>query len=189
MTRLMKSLDTNFNKSLINKRFSSWLMVCALVLVVSPVYASTFMKGFDGKIHSLDEYTGQGKWAIVMIWASDCQACNQEAKEYVKFNKAHKDKDAFILGISTDGQEKKAEAVKFIERHGVDFNNLIDEPENVARLYGTLTGQPFVGTPTFLLFSPAGELRAAQVGAVPTNIIESFIAKETAADEKTAALP
>ena len=112
-----------------------------------------------------------------MIWASDCHVCNQEAKGYVKFNKAHKDKDAFILGISMDGRERKAEAVAFIKRHGVDFTNLIDEPENVTALYGTLTGQPFVGTPTFLVFSPAGELLAAQAGAVPTDVIESFIAR------------
>lgn len=167
----------------------SWLMAVILVLFVSQVYAMNILKDFDGGFHSLDEYTGQGKWAVVMIWASDCHACNQEAKNYVKFNKDHKDKDAFILGISTDGREKKVEAEKFIERHGVDFKNLIDEPGNVARLYSSLTGQPFVGTPTFLLFSPAGELRAAQVGAVPTEIIESFIAKETAAAEKAAALP
>ena len=189
MTRFLNSRNKKFNNILINKRISSWWVVVALVLVAGPVYATTFMKDFDGAIHSLDEYTGQGKWAIVMIWASDCQACNQEAKNYVRFNKEHKDKDAFILGISTDGREKKAEAVKFIKRHGVDFKNLIDEPENVARLYSNLTGQPFVGTPTFLLFSPAGELRAAQAGAVPTDIIESFIARETAAAEKVAAQP
>jgi peroxiredoxin len=177
----MKPLMKFWIKDMANKPIASWFMASILILFVGQAYAMNLMKDFDGVYHSLDEYTGQGKWAIVMIWASDCQACNQEAKNYVKFNKAHKDKDAFILGISTDGREKKAEAVKFIERHGVDFNNLIDEPGNVARLYSSLTGQPFVGTPTFLLFSPAGELRAAQVGAVPTEIIESFIAKETAA--------
>jgi peroxiredoxin len=181
MIRMMKPLNKFSLKNLLNKQSVAWLMAAILVLFVGQVFAMNLMKDFDGAYHSLDEYTGQGKWAIVMIWASDCQACNQEAKNYVKFNKEHKNKDAFILGISTDGREKKAEAVKFIERHGVDFNNLIDEPENVARLYSSLTGQPFVGTPTFLLFSPVGELRAAQVGAVPTEIIESFIAKETLA--------
>lgn len=189
MTPFMNPLSKNCKKDMMVNRLHSWLMVIALVLITGPAFATTFLKDFDGAIHSLDEYTGQGKWAIVMIWASDCQACNQEAKNYVKFNKEHKDKDAFILGISTDGREKKAEAVKFIKRHGVDFENLIDEHENVARLYSGLTGQPFVGTPTFLLFSPIGELRAAQVGAVPTEIIESFIAKETAAAEKVAAQP
>ena len=74
------------------------------------------MKDFNGVFHSLDEYTGKGKWAIVMIWASDCLACNQEAKNYVIFNKKHKNKDAFKLGISTDGREKKSEAVNFIKK-------------------------------------------------------------------------
>ena len=183
MTRNMKLLIKN---SLINKSSTLWCASLFMMLFAGSAYATALMKDIDGAYHSLDEFTGQGKWAVVMIWASDCEACNQEAKEYVKFNKAHKDKDAFILGISTDGREKKAGAVKFIERHGIDFENLIDEPENVARLYSSLTGQQFVGTPTFLLFSPVGELRAAQVGAVPSHIIESFIAKETLAAKNKA---
>jgi peroxiredoxin len=187
MALIMKQESKMSVKTIVNKRLIKWLIASIMMLFVGQVVAMNLLKGFDGAYHSLDEYTGQGKWAIVMIWASDCQACNQEAKNYVKFNKEHKDKDAFILGISTDGLEKKAEAVKFIKRHGVDFENLIDEPGNVATLYYGLTGQQFVGTPTFLVFSPAGELRAAQVGAVPTEIIESFIAKETAAVQKTAA--
>jgi hypothetical protein len=80
MTRFMKSLNMNFNNGLINKRILSLWMAFLLVLVIGPAYATTFLKDFDGAIHSLDEYTGQGKWAIVMIWASDCHACNQEAE-------------------------------------------------------------------------------------------------------------
>lgn len=163
-------------------------MLFILALVVSPAYGMNILKGFDGSVHSLDEYTGQGKWTIVMLWASDCHACNAEAEQYVKFHRAHKSKDAIILGISLDGQLKKTEAENFIKRHRVDFENLISEPENVEQMYTGLTGQPWVGTPTFLLYSPSGELRAAQVGAVPTHIIESFIARETAAEaeKKTA---
>ena len=161
-----------------------FLVMLVMSAVLSPVMANQFeanlLKGFDGSIHTLGEYTGQGKWTVVMIWASDCQVCNAEAKQYVKFHEAHKDKDARILGVSLDGQSKKAEARKFIERHGVTFPNLIDEPEKVANLYSGLTGQPWIGTPTFLVYSPAGELLAAQVGAVSTEIIESFIEKESA---------
>lgn len=167
---------------MLKNRYSFWVLM-AMVLVITPAYSMSILKDFDGTLHTLDEYTGQGKWAIVMIWASDCHACNAEAKNYVKFNKAHKEKDAYILGISMDGDEKLLDAEAFIERHGVDFKNLIGEPETVAGIYSSLTGRPWVGTPTFLLFNPAGELRAAQVGAVPTHIIESFIAKESATAE------
>lgn len=168
-----------------NTMLAQGLLTSILLLVISaPVMAADIsaglLKGFDGSIHSLNEYTGQGKWTVVMLWASDCHACNAEAKQYVKFHKAHKEKDASILGISLDGETKKAEANKFIERHGVTFPNLIEEPGKVENLYASLTGQPWIGTPSFLIYSPTGELRAAQVGAVPTHIIESFIAKESA---------
>lgn len=164
--------------------FQSLVMSLLLLAISAPTLAAgsnmNLLKGFDGTLHSLNEYTGKGKWTIVMLWASDCHACNAEAKQYVKFHKAHKDKDATILGVSLDGEVKKAEATKFIERHGVTFPNLIEEPGKIESMYASLSGQRWIGTPSFLIYSPTGELRAAQVGAVPTHIIESFIAKESA---------
>ena len=177
------SMEKDFVKKI---TLSSCLLILAL-LIAAPAsageYGTVFLKDFDGAIHSLDEYTGNGKWTVMMIWASDCHACNAEAKQYVKFHKAHHEKDAALLGVSMDGKVMKDEALKFIDRHGVNFPNLIDEPENIARMYTNMTGKAWVGTPTFMIFSPSGELRAAQVGAVPTHIIESFIARESAANE------
>lgn len=166
-------------------KFKNSLAISFLLLVMSaPVMAMDVMAGllkdFDGDLHSLNEYTGKGKWTVVMLWASDCHACNAEAKQYVKFHEAHKDKDAVILGVSLDGEMKKSEASQFIQRHGVTFPNLIEEPGKIESLYASLSGQRWIGTPSFLIYSPTGELRAAQVGAVPTHIIESFISKESA---------
>lgn len=170
----------------VSKKFkwAQGLLVIFLFLAMStPAMAADItaglLRGFDGSFHSLDEYTGKGKWTVVMLWASDCHACNAEAKQYVKFHKAHKDKNATILGVSLDGETKKADANKFIERHGVTFPNLIEEPGKIENMYASLSGQQWIGTPSFLIYSPTGELRAAQVGAVPTHIIESFIAKES----------
>ena len=166
-----------------NLKFVSTLLLLSILSLPSIAASDMgvgFVKDFAGSFHSLNEYTGKGKWTVVMLWASDCSVCNEEVGQYVKFHNAHKDKDASILGISMDGKRLKREAEKFIQRHGVTFPNLIDEPEKIAMLYSSLTGQPWVGTPTFLVYSPTGELRAAQVGAVPTQIIESFIRKENA---------
>ncbi len=43
----------------------------------------------------------------------------------------------------------------------------------------SLTGQQFRGTPGFLIYGPSGELRAQQIGAVPVNLIENFIANNS----------
>ena len=69
----------------------------------------------------------------------------------------------------------RADAEAFIRRHHVTFPNLIGEPEAVAELYGELTGRPWFGTPTFLIYDPGGELRVQQVGAVPVKLIEEYI--------------
>ena len=73
-------------------------------------FASETFDDFSGNQKSIKDYVGNGKWLVVMLWASDCHVCNQEAHQYVKFHKLHKDKDAIVLGISLDGKNKKADA-------------------------------------------------------------------------------
>lgn len=134
---------------------------------------------FSGKSKIFENHIGKGKWLVVMMWASDCHICNREAHQYVDFHMLHSDTDATVLGISLDGESRKKEAEKFIKKHSVDFPNLIAEPMTVAKLFQESTGQGFSGTPTFLIYSPEGELKAAQAGAVPTELIEDFIKKNS----------
>jgi peroxiredoxin len=136
---------------------------------------------FLGNESAINQYAGKGKWLVVMIWASDCTVCNREAHNYVDFHKLHKDKDAQMLGLSIDGKEKTKEAVEFLQRHQINFPNLIAEPMDVATMYQERTGDNWIGTPSFMVFNPRGELIGAQAGAVPVSIIESFIERESAA--------
>lgn len=155
-----------------------------LPLLALADYSIGLLRDLDGGVHTLDEYTGQGRWTVVMLWASDCPACNAEARAYQAFHRTHAARgDAQMVGVSLDGLQGKAAAAAFIARHGLRFTNLIDEAETVAKMYQDLTGKTWIGTPTFLVFAPSGELRAAQVGAVPVKIIEAFIARESAAAE------
>jgi len=163
------------NKSLI---FGVLILVSSLVPI--SVFGSVILKDFKGEFHTIEHFKNKGKWLIVMLWASDCDVCNKEAHEYVQFHNAHADKDAQLLGISLDGESTKADAVTFIKKHNINFPNLIGEPSVIAQMYQNLTGNTWVGTPTFLVYGPDGELRGQQVGAVPTSTIESFIARESA---------
>ena len=139
------------------------------------------LQDFNGKPQAIKDYAGKGKWLVVMMWASDCHVCNVEAEQYIQFHEQYKNKNAQVLGISLDGQVKKAEAQQFIKRHHITFDNLIGEPQEVAQWFVDLTGADWVGTPTFLIYNPQGELVIQQAGAVPVNLIEEFIAKESKA--------
>lgn len=169
------------NVKLMKPGITGWLLLLLLLvptLTIAQKGPGVIMPDLEGNFHGLSEYTGQGKWTVVMMWASDCHACNEEAHQYVAFHEAHKNNDATVLGISLDGKQKLGDAKQFVSRHEVSFPNLIDEPVKVTQFYSAMTGQAFVGTPTFMVFDPGGKLRGAQVGAVPTKIIEAFIARE-----------
>ena len=134
---------------------------------------------FDGQEASVESYTGKGDWLIVMMWAQGCHVCNAEVEGYAQLHEAYADEGARVLGISVDGQADIDKAREFIRRHDVPFPNLIGEPQAAMRWYATQTGSRFLGTPTILIYGPEGDLRAAQAGAVPPEVIDKFIAKNS----------
>lgn len=144
-----------------------------------PLAQAGNLTDLEGKPRDLDALLGDGKWTVVMIWASDCHICNQEAHQYVDFHTFHKDKDARVVGISMDGPQGVADAKQFIDRHSVNFPNLIGAPEDVASLYTEATGEYLRGTPSFILFDPQGKVRAADAGAIPADVIAEFIASNS----------
>ena len=148
-----------------------------LCLAVGAAYAKP-MQGLDGKPTSIEQYTGKGKWTVVMIWASDCLICNKEARQYEQFHQQHKDKDAVVLGVSIDGQANKKAALGFIKQHDLHFTNIIGEPQDVADFFYDSTGEQWAGTPTFLIYSPTGKLTVQQIGAVPVTLLEEFLQQQ-----------
>ena len=157
----------------------------AAVLALLPALASSAppeesLYDFEGRLRTLEEYVGKGKWLVVTVWASDCAICEREIPELVAFHNAHRDKDATVLGISVDGPTRKAEALAFIQRHQVSFPNLLDHGRAFKTIYLRETGRPwFGGTPMNLVYAPDGRLAARRIGPLARAEIETFIEKET----------
>jgi len=134
------------------------------------------LQDFDGKKVPVSKYIGHGKWTLVMIWAHNCPVCNQEAQNISFFHEDHKNRDATVLGISIDGKAGVALARGFVDRHLIDFPNLIaDLGEDDLLQFG---GGDFVGTPTFYLYSPQGELKGKSIGPISIPALEDLIRGE-----------
>jgi len=156
-----------------------------LLLLLAPLWAlaagpDVVLKNLEGQARNVNEFIGKGKWVVVAIWHSDCPICKRDIHEMAFFHDAHKNKNAIVLGVSVDGYANKAKAQRFIDEHSLDFTNLIAEPEQIAR-FGA---GKFVGTPTFYIYSPQGELAAKQVGPITQEDIERLIAKSNGTTKK-----
>jgi peroxiredoxin len=155
------------------KIFTFCLLIALIPASVSGSTPDFMLSDLSGNQHSLSQYIGQGQWTVVVIWAEDCEVCNAEIETFDFFHQQNNSKNARVLGVSIDGKEKIELARDFVKRHDLSFTNLIIEPEMSEIL--KFGGGNFVGTPTIYIYTPGGEIVAAQAGAVPVNIIEDFI--------------
>ena len=165
---------------MLRKVLNKILPVLLLTGVLTAQAAALTLNDFSGNVSGLKQYTGKGKWTIVMLWASDCLICNKEAPHYNDFHNKHKDKDAIVLGISLDGKANIKAARKFIQDHKLDFPNLLGEAEDIAVFFYDSTGEQWAGTPTILIYSPQGKLTVQQIGAVPVPLLEQFLTQQAA---------
>ena len=145
-----------------------------------PAVTLGLLQDMQGKDKLLQEYMSPDKWLVVMFWASDCQYSDQTVTQYNKHFAESEMNNIDILGISLDGYKKIEIVKKFISEHDLKFSNLVANRQSVTQFYGFMTGDEGLLTPTFLLFSPNGQLRARQIGAIPAELIEDFIKAETA---------
>ena len=147
-------------------------MLLAVFLPVLALAAGSTVKLPDpeGKTHSVGDFLGKGKWTVVAIWSTDCPICRRDMPEMAFFHDAHRPKDAIVLGVSIDGGARKPEIAEFIQDHGLDFENLIGTPMQMAAF-----GGPFRGTPTYFIFDPKGEFMAQIVGPATQSQMEGYI--------------
>ena len=139
------------------------------------------LQDLHGNVRVLEQYTNKGNWLVVMLWASDCVVSKRRISSYNDFYNTSAVKNLEVLGVSLDGFENKQQTIQFIKNHEINFPNLIGNGTTIESMFQLLTGQFQFATPSFLIFSPTGELVAQQVGALPPEKIENFILSQNAA--------
>ncbi|MEE9494449.1 MAG: TlpA disulfide reductase family protein [Gammaproteobacteria bacterium] len=165
------------------KTFKTLLLT--ILLIIQPgLQAETEKPDFGlqtlaGESHSLDTIIGDGKWTLIMFWATDCNICRQQEPLISAFHEKHRDSDAKVVGIAIDGFEKQARVKQHLQDNPLSYPNYIGSLPMIGFNYQALTEESFRGTPTYLLFTPEGELVGANPGPMKMQALESFIDKRS----------
>ena len=147
-------------------------LLFTLTLCTTPAYAFE-LKDFNGESVSLDDQIGNNKWTLVMFWAHHCGVCKAEFPVISELHSNRKDID--VVGISIDGEEGKPLAQAFLDDTNPSFPSYLTSLSLTAFNYQALTQEEFRGTPTFLLFTPDGELLGNNPGKLSIESLEKFI--------------
>ena len=166
------------------------LLLLTLWLVLQPVKAAqdNNQNQFDEQaFHGLIDENGQaqvgnggigeGKWTLVMIWATHCHICKEQKPLISAFHEAHKDLDAHVYGVALDGPSALPSVRQYMKSHRVLFPTYVGDIGSIAASYQALTDEPFRGTPTYLLFNPDGELMGNNPGPISIAALEQFMAR------------
>lgn len=132
-----------------------------------------------GDTVNLADQIGQGKWTLVMFWQVECSVCRQQEPIISKFHEKYSDKNAEVIGISIDGMERIDDVKEFLGDRDLSYPNFVGDLGMMAFNYQAITEVPFRGTPTYLLFSPEGELLGDNPGPVRMEALENFIASRS----------
>ena len=155
------------------------MLVSGFMFLANPARAGMELQELDGTVVDLDDYRGDGKWLLVMLWATTCHICEIQKPEISAFHDRHKDKDAHVLGIAIDGIEEIAAIKSNMQHNKTSFPSLIGNIAIVASHYQNMTEESLRGTPTYLLFDPQGELVGNNPGPLSPEAIEKFMARKS----------
>jgi len=149
-------------------------------LALQAMHVAAFdIENFEGEKVNFDALLNQNKWSLIMFWSHDCGVCRVEIPELSRFHIQQKNNDIQVIGISIDGLELREAAKIFLKETKPSFESYLGDIRTIAPNYELGTQEAFRGTPTFLLFSPKGELMANNAGKVSIKSLKAFIARNT----------
>ena len=130
----------------------------------------------DGKDAAIHPKIGEGKWTLVMLWATTCHICEIDKPLFSKFHEKHKDGDIEVFGIAIDGHNAMPSVQRYLAARDVSFPNSVGEFLTVGSSMINIAEEPLRGTPTYLLFDPDGEIKGVHAGHLAPDKVELFIA-------------
>lgn len=157
-----------------------WIILFCLFVVSAETGArsSDFeVRTLGGETVPLSSFFEPDKWTMVMLWTTYCGTCRSQYPIISAFHDKHKDKDAKVIGMSLDGYAEVEKVRAYIASKPMSFASAIAETPALRSAYLQITEEKFGGTPTYLLFDPAGAMVAHAAGPVAIENIERFIAQ------------
>jgi peroxiredoxin len=119
---------------------------------VAPAFGASQLAGGDTRFPE----GSAGKAVVIRFWADWCKYCEAEMKAIDAVYQRHGGKGLTVLAVNA-GQDK-ATVAKFVEKIGVTYPILLDEPSAIAKRYGV------VGLPTTFFIDGRGIVRGKVIG-------------------------
>ena len=156
------------------------LLALALFVSTAAVHASKGdiqLQSLTKKDISLNELVNNGKYNLVMIWSTDCVACEEQKPMIQAFHKDYSDTKANVIGIANDGMSLRRKIKKLIKKNNPSYDNYVASPKTFFSEFEIATGKKFRATPTYIMFDPQGQVLGVAVGQITRDTLDQIVSE------------
>lgn len=151
-------------------------LITLLLGFASQGFADTKIVEPTGALNaSVEAELQEGRWELVMFWATYCSVCKKDFKKIAGFMQENSSIPMTIIGVVTDGMEERKTTDALIEKHKLAYTHVVTDYPKSNELYQEVTGQRLIGTPSYLLYDKANKLVAFNANAIDLDALEIFV--------------
>ena len=151
------------------------LIAVALLLLVSTQAHAFLVTDFDGNRIETDDYIGDGRWTVVMLWQLNCVPCEQQKPAIEAFHNKYKSTDAHVLGLVIDGHEYIPQIKQFMTQKPTAFPSLVVFGDVFSDQVMSETGKNFPAAPGYIVYSPDGTVKMALNSIINVEELISYL--------------
>jgi len=161
------------------------LPLLLLIFAAVPSQAVDIVSTKGGDSSKLNSEVAEGDWSLVMLWAHDCIPCEKQKPMIDTFYRQNNKRGLSVIGLSTDETTLRSKAAATYKKTKTSFPNFYFNGKNFQKEFQQLSGRRFLGTPTYMVFSPEGKLTDVHTGAITQAMLNKAFSKKLKKDEFT----
>lgn len=153
-----------------------YLYLILLITLISVGFAKqgTIMQP-AGKIDSVvEDQLQEGRWELVMFWATYCQVCKKDFINLGDFIEDNPDLPFTLVGVVVDGVEEKAKTEELIEDRELNYVHILTDYETANEFYTKNTDMQLIGTPSYILYDKDNKLVGVNPNGIDIEALELF---------------
>ena len=121
------------------------------------------------------EQLQQGRWELVMFWATYCPICKRDFVKLAAFFEDNPEIPITIVGVVADGVEQKDKALSQIQKRELNYSHILTNFERSKNFFQKQAETNLIGVPSYLLYNTKNEMVGFNHHAIDVDALEIYV--------------
>ena len=152
------------------------LYIILLTALVSTGFAiqGSMIQPADKIDTTVENQLQEGRWELVMFWATYCQVCKKDFVNLGEFIEDNPDLNFTLVGVVVDGVEEKAKTEELIEDRKLNYVHILTDYDTANIFYTQNTNMRLMGTPSYILYDKDNKLVGVNPNGIDIEALDLF---------------